>query len=173
MSVDAVACPLDKHNNSTIPQDLMRHLLSLFGVIWLIMHVLWVDVGIVTNHDIIIITGWSNWSSKMEVLFRSLPTLLLKVLNVYILVGELKYSYAYFHLFYRRVFGGSWQLHCSSSIVTVSTTTFETTCIESSTADNVMCTNAWTNQGAPTPTYTHNFSSCSTGHTGIQFGAGW
>ena len=48
-----------------------------FGVM---MHVLWVTVVTVTNHDIIIITVWSP---KMEVLHRSLPTLLLKVSTIY------------------------------------------------------------------------------------------
>ena len=61
-------------------------LTELFWSATIIMYIVWVDVFTVTYHDIRIITCWSNkvtQDSKMELLLRSFPTLLLKVLSVW------------------------------------------------------------------------------------------
>ena len=57
---------------------------STYWAFWsamIIMYIVWVDVFTVTNHDIIY--SLVTQDSKMELLLRSFPTLLLKVLSVW------------------------------------------------------------------------------------------
>ena len=62
-----IACSMLKHFASDQKLDSRKgcecgYLCSTY---LLIMYILWVDVGIVTNHDIIIIVGWSSWSLRI------------------------------------------------------------------------------------------------------------
>ena len=99
----------------------------------------------------------------MEVCFRSLPPLLLKVLNVYIAIcGRVEIIVIYSTDVLLEVPDNVIAHHWIATVRTV--TTFETTYIESPTVDNVMCiSNQCLYQSRcptpPNPTYTHTHTT--------------